>query len=153
MHRSWLIAVALGTLLVGSPKAHAEDSIIFLHVRFDSAGARLDSTVVVPGKLKSKAHATAHGDQLTFRVLGPDSTVLHSEAIDDPRFVVREYAKEDGTLGRVVEERASGVAVIRFPFDVRAARVEFTPAADAPATARVRPLGSVQLDLSEHEKK
>ncbi len=153
MKRWWLAPIVLGALILGSSTVQAEDRIVFLRVRFDSAGVTLESTSVVSGTLKTGGHGIANGDRVTLRVLGQNSTVLHSEAMDDPRFVVRETFNEDGTVGRVVEERPSAVTVIRFPFDARATRVEFTLPRDASAASRARPLGSVQLDLSEHEKK
>ena len=153
MNKVWLAPILGTLLLLGSVPANAEDRIVFLRVRFDSTGVALESTSVVPGKLKSGSDVEKSRPAVRFRVQSGDATTLHSATIEDPRYVVRETSNEDGTLQTIVEERASAVTVIRFPFDPRAARVEFALAAPPTPSSKALPLGSLQLDLSDHAGK
>ena len=152
MKRLLLAPFLLALLLLSGSSALAEDRIVLLTLRFDSASVNVESTSVVPGKLKNKqsGHSALHG--LSFRVRNVDAT-LYAETLDDPRRTVREVFHEDGTIGRLVDERASGVTVIRFPYDSRATRIEFSSAQEVPGAARPLPLNAIPIDLSSYENK
>lgn len=152
MNLSRLALLFFLVVWVDGPAVRAEDQIVFLRVRFDSVGVTLESTAVVEGKLKTIGAASVHHG-LRFNVVDTDSGLLYSATADDPRRLVLEYFDEDGSIGRMTQERASAVTVIRFPFDPRAARVEFEPLPAATGAQKPLPLGSVKLDLSAHGDK
>lgn len=151
MKRHWLAPVLLA-LLLGSSSAHAEDRIVLLSVRFDSVGVTLESTEVVAGTLKVRGTGSPH-HSLRLRVKSSDSEVLFTASLDDPRRVVLEYPNEDGSIGRVIDEKPSAVTVIRLPYDARAERLEFEPVAATPSALKPLPLSSLSLDLSAYENK
>ena len=136
-------------LLMGREKVFAEDRIAFLHVRFDSLGVSLRSVNVVSGLLKSN-RAQADRD-LSFEVKDKDGTVLYTGSTEDPRVLVREYFQEDGKIGRTTEERPSGVAIIRIPFDVRGVSMAFKQSEKSTAQKPL-PLGTIRFDLSAYGK-